>query len=271
MKPAEWIAKAARRLENAPYGDADAKYLAQWVTGKEGYELRFAGDMDDDTLSRLESALRRRLAGEPVQYITGVAYFYGRAFRVDERVLIPQPDTETLVERVLARGAGESALDLCCGSGCIGLTIALESPGTRVVLADVDAGALDVARANSGRMGIKARFAMGDMLRAVPGERFDTIACNPPYIASGAIPALPGDVRREPVIALDGGSDGLDFYRVLAREAAEHLTEDGCLFAEIGFDQARDMERLFPGCRIVKDLGGNDRVMIAERKIVWGT
>jgi release factor glutamine methyltransferase len=198
-----------------------------------------------DELVRFRVLVKRRRAREPVAYILGVREFYGRPFRVDARVLVPRPDTETLVDVALERTRHVSmslrALDLCTGSGCVGITLARERPTSCVVASDVSADALSVARDNALRLGAyNVAFRRGDLFAAVdPTWRFDLVTANAPYIASAEIDALELDVRgHEPRLALDGGDDGLAIVRRIVAGARAHLAGSGCLALEIGYGEA---------------------------------
>jgi release factor glutamine methyltransferase len=219
----------------------------------------------------------RRRSGEPVAYLLGVREFYGRPFRVDRRVLIPRPDTETLVEVALARTTAVSlcarVLDLCTGSGCVALSLARERPTTTVLGADLSADALVVAVENMIRLGaVNSGFVRSDLFAALPrGARFDLITANPPYIAAAEIPTLTVDIRGfEPHLALEGGADGLDVMRRLVAEAPSHLAEGGVLAVEMGCDQGDATRALFAaaGFRDIqtrRDYGGLERVISGIR------
>lgn len=252
-----WRAQAARRLEAAGSPDpmADARLLS-W-----GDSLRELSPQEE---ARLDALLARRLAGEPVQYVLESAWFMGLEFYVDARVLIPRQDTETLCEAALAflrQKASPRALDLCAGSGAIGLSLAKLCPGAKVVLADVSADACAVVDKNRRRLGVEAEIVEGDLFAPVQGRVFDLIACNPPYIRTGELDTLQAEVQREPRLALDGGADGLAFYRRIAAEYAKYLAPGGALFLEIGWDEAEDVRALFGGGRVLRDLSGRDRVI----------
>lgn len=230
-----------------------------------------------DELGRYRDLVRRRLAGEPVAYLTGRQEFWSLPLAVDARVLVPRRDTETLVELVLDRVDRAAALaiaDIGTGAGPVALALARELPAARVVATDASAEALAVARENASRLGLAERidFRAGDLLAALrDGERFDVIASNPPYVASGEIDRLAPEVRREPRGALDGGGDGLDHLRRLVAGAASHLVSPGGLLAlEHGFDQGPAVRALIDGtgrflaAETRADLGGQPRVTSAR-------
>ena len=203
--------------------------------------------------ARLKELIARRLAGEPVAYIIGEWEFYGLTLDISREVLIPRPDTELLAQRAidLVSKAGEGArvLDLCAGSGCIGLAVAQNAPNCRVVLADLSEDALRICKSNVRRCNLNARVTTvrADALEAPATALwdFDVIVCNPPYIPSGDIPGLDVSVRDyEPWSALDGGEDGLDFYRAISAKWASALRLGGSLIFEVGIHQAPDVERI---------------------------
>lgn len=242
-------AAALLRASGVEDAEVDASLLLSHLTGRPALSLRLDTDGEPDaaTQAAFEALLRRRVLREPLQYLLHTQPFYGRSFYVDERVLIPRPETELLCERAVAllrARPAQIALDLCCGSGCLAVTMALEAPGTQVVACDLSADALQVARQNAQQLGANVTFRQGDLWDAVPETRFDVIVSNPPYIASGELPGLQQEVRREPAMALDGGADGLCFYRRIAEKAAQFLRPGGTLLLEIGQGQAEDVARL---------------------------
>ena len=224
---------------------------------------------------RLEAMAVRRLAGEPAAYITGSWGFCGLDLKVDERVLIPRADTEVLVETALDLSGNRDSelriLDLCTGSGCIGIALAHFLPKSRVVLADASADALRVAKENIQRCGLGTRALTieADALAPAPPRlgSFDLIVCNPPYIPTAEIGTLDASVHeREPHMALDGGEDGLKFYRAILGGWKGLLRQSGWLLFEVGETQADEVEKLMrlAGLRALgraKDSGGYDRVV----------
>lgn len=206
-----------------------------------------------ETERRMEELVQRRLAGEPVAYIIGEWEFYGLPLDISRDVLIPRVDTEVLAERAImkARAANEEArvLDLCAGSGCVGLAVAANAPECRVVLGELCEGALRVCKQNVRRNGLNARVTCMSTNALDPPSSvlwdFDVIACNPPYIPRGDIPTLDVSVRDyEPHMALDGGEDGLDFYRVITSKWKSALRLGGTLAFEVGIGQAQAVEAM---------------------------
>ena len=202
---------------------------------------------------RVEELVRRRLNGEPVAYIIGEWEFYGLPLDITEDVLIPRDDTEILAERGIlkaqAAGAGCRVLDLCAGSGCVGLAVAANAPECRVVLGELSEGALRLCKQNVRRNGLNARVScMSVNAMEAPSSAlwdFDVIVSNPPYIPTGDIDGLDVSVKDyEPHMALDGGDDGLDFYRCIAEKWKKALRLNGTLIFEVGIGQAPDVEQI---------------------------
>lgn len=231
-----------------------------------------------DELARFRALIERRRSGEPSAYILGKKEFYGREFRVDRRVLIPRPETETLVDVALARTRPRSlagrALDVGTGSGAIAVTFARERPTWQVTALDKSEDALAVARDNALRLGAVWGFRLlqSDLFSALkPTERFELIVSNPPYISREELTTLDkGILDFEPRMALDGGEDGLDFYRALVKGAPPHLTQGGVLAVEIGADQGPAVEELFKSAGFVdveltRDYGRRDRVVSGKK------
>ena len=209
-------------------------------------------------------------------YLLGQREFYGRVFKVDKRVLVPRPDTETLVdvalERTRACSMSMRLLDLCTGSGCVAITLARERPTSRVTATDVSADALEVARANAQRLGAyNVAFVEGDLYAPVAGARFDVITANAPYIATSEIATLMPDVRDfEPRLALDGGADGLDLVRRIVADAHGVLVPGGVLALEVGAGEAPAVAALlsehgFASVDVRRDYGKIERVVSGAR------
>ncbi len=225
---------------------------------------------------RYRDFIRRRSLGVATQYITGRQEFYGRGFLVTPDVLIPRPETELLVDVVMAclsgRPGATSILDLGTGSGCIGLTLAAELSSASVTLSDVSGAALVVARGNARTLGLaeRVRFVQGDLFAPLAGLHFDAIVSNPPYIPEDDRAGLSAEVLGEPSSALFAGCDGLAVYRRIAAKAAQHLVAGGLLALEIGHGQAMAVSDLLaqgglPGADLHRDLAGRERVLTAFR------
>lgn len=260
----------------------DARLLLEYICRTDRNTLLVHGDR---IVSGIEEefyrvAIDKRAKHIPLQHITGEQEFMGLSFRVNEHTLIPRQDTEILVEEVMRyMGDGMRILDLCTGSGCILLSLLKYSNECEGIGTDISDKALKTARENADALGLDAAFLEGSLyepLEAYKSKRtndtlFDIIVSNPPYIESAEIETLMPEVRDfEPRIALDGGSDGLDFYRRIIEEAPVHMRKGAMIFLEIGYDQAAAVsgllkDRGFSDIEIVKDYSGNDRVALA----VW--
>lgn len=256
----------------------EARLIAASAAGKSTEKLlrdmRFYAT--DEVEKRAEAMVRRRLAGEPVAYITGVWEFRGLPMEVSRDVLIPRVDTEVLAETAIKylKDTGRldaRVLDLCSGTGCIGCAIAAELPRVRVVLSDVSPEAMEISRRNVSRNGLDGRisFLPADVMKLPPlmTGSFDLVVSNPPYIPTVEIMTLDPSVRDyEPVWALDGGEDGLDFYRRIAKDAPRRLVSGGTLLLECGQGQAQEIVRLltkFEYTMVMRDLEGVERYVRA--------
>ena len=278
MTIAEALTKTSAELEAAgvPDAAADAGWLLARVTGVQALMLRFTErQMTADESAELERLCAQRRERVPLQYVLHDQPFLGRSFYVDERVLIPRPETELLAERAIEalRTCGKThptVLDLCCGSGCLAVSMALNVPTAAVEAADLSADALAVTKKNRDALHARVTLHQGDLLDAVGDARYDVIVSNPPYIPAEDCKALQAEVRREPHMALDGGADGLDFYRRIASDAPKHLEDGGRLLLEVGFDQAERVAALLretmTDVRTHKDYQGILRMVEATKK-----
>ncbi|HMA94429.1 MAG TPA: peptide chain release factor N(5)-glutamine methyltransferase [Polyangiaceae bacterium] len=254
----------------------DAELLLGHALGKTRIEIILDGDrpLDKSELDRFRELVKRRRTGEPTAYLLGTREFYGTAFEVDSNVLIPRPDTETLVEvaleRTKDRGEPGLAVDLCTGSGCVAIAFALARGEWAVHGVDLSPTAIEVARRNAERAKLTTgiEFRVSDLFASLPdGLRFDLITANPPYIPTDVIPTLDLGIRGfEPHLALDGGVDGLTLTRRLIAEAPRWLEPGGVLAFEIGYDQGPAALELmtaagFVELRVNRDYGGMDRVV----------
>jgi release factor glutamine methyltransferase len=208
--------------------------------------LDFDKPLAEKELGAFRELVKRRAAGEPAAYLTGRKEFFGRTFKADRRALIPRPETELVVEAALAALPEDGALlDVCTGSGCIAVTVALERPRARVLATDLSAEALGLAGENAGALGARVELLRGDLYAPVPPElRFDVVAANPPYVPSGEIPALARELAHEPALALDGGEGGLAVARRLVVEAPRHLRPGGVLVVEMHESHRESLPRL---------------------------
>lgn len=277
----ELYEEGRRILEQAGLPDAalDARFLLEEVCGTNLQTLLVFPEkkVTEEEVNQYRAFIQRRKDREPTAMILGEWDFMGLTFRLNKSTLIPEQDTEVLVETALEelkrRGLGEAPLrilDLCTGSGCILLSLLHELRNAGGVGTDLSEEALEAARENAVRLGLQERaaFRQGDLWEPVGDERFDLIVSNPPYVPTEVIPTLEPEVRcGEPYAALDGGEDGLVFYRRIMREAAGHLKSSGIIIVESGFDEAPQIAALMQdqklrGIRTVKDYGGLDRVVL---------
>ena len=276
---AQLLAPLAREGHD-PRGEAAA--LVEETAGIPAGQLLLWRDREGDPAveERCRELARRRLEGEPLQYLVGRWEFWGLPFQVGPGVLIPRPETELLVETglELLRGVeNPMAADLCSGSGCIAAALAHSLPACRVTAVELSGDAFPYLTQNLAQNHLDGRVTplRGDVLRpdSCPPQAdgpFHLILSNPPYIPQKDLPGLQREVRREPVMALDGGEDGLVFYRVLAREWSRRLLPGGALAVEIGFHQGEEVAALFREAGLKKvevrqDLSGLDRVVLGRR------
>lgn len=216
-------------------------------------------------------AVARVRGGEPLAYVLGEWYFYGLTFKLNDACLIPRADTEHIVETAIKRVAKNGRfVDLCTGSGCIAVSILKSRPDLIGEGCDISDAALTAARENAETNGVRAVFYSLDVLSATPEKGiYDAVIANPPYIKSAVIPTL-DTVQREPKAALDGGGDGLKFYREIVKRYAPSLKENGIFIFEIGYDQGEDIKTVAElngfTCTVTKDYGGNDRVAVLCRR-----
>ena len=284
MNYSEAYERGTRVLDAAGISEAalDARLLLEFLTGYDRTTLLAHPEtcVSSGDLAKYEELLAKRAEHIPLCQLTGSCDFMGIGFFVNDKVLIPRQDSECLVEEAMRYVQdGSDILDLCTGSGCLLLSLMHYKNGCRGIGVDISEEALEVASENLARLeasgglnGGSVQFVAGDMFDAVSGidKKFDCIISNPPYIRSDVIPTLMPEVRdREPRIALDGGANGLTFYRIIAECAPRYLTRDGRIFLEIGFDQAADVTQIlsaagFTDIEVVKDYAGNDRVIAAR-------
>ena len=251
----------------------DAELLATRAFSRTRVELYTCFDqpLGEEELAAYRGLVQRRTAGEPVAYILGRKEFWSLDLEVDPRVLIPRPDTETLVEQALeilgTKASPVRVADVGTGSGALALAIKKERPADDVVAVDISEDALSVARSNGTRLGLDVRFVQGDLVAPLASlGPFDLVVSNPPYVQSADIATLAPEVRCEPHLALDGGPDGLDVVRRLARDARAVLAPAGALAMEIGADQAAAVRAILQGFGFTRvggrrDLAGIERVV----------
>lgn len=227
---------------------------------------------DEDVILEIFS---KRNKGVPLQYAIGKWNFYGRDFLVKENVLIPRSETELLVEEVLKyESKNKNVLDLCTGTGIIGITLSLEGEYSKVVISDISEYAYALSKKNANRYNVNVEVIQSDLFENIEGS-FSYITANPPYIKTDILKTLSEDVKKEPRVSLDGGIDGLYIYRRIIKDAKNYLEEDGKLIFEIGFDQREELMKLledfgYTNIKVIKDYNDFDRVIVCERgNNVW--
>ena len=267
------------KLSHIDDGEIEARYILEKVSSKSYSQMLFGfGDeLSEKKYNEAVAMADRRLGGEPIQYILGSWDFMDFTFQVGEGVLIPRPETEILVEYILDKIKGIKELivyDLCSGSGCIGLSIACLHKGAKVYLVEKSDKALTYLKANKQKLcsdSVDVTVIQGDILKVSDFDylpKADVIVSNPPYIRSDDIPSLQSEVLREPIMALDGGEDGLIFYRVLVNEWSRKLKDGGFMAFECGEDQAEDISELFNkinfDSEVVNDYNDIQRIVIGK-------
>ena len=278
----EVLKTAIEKLKNKNIEDASMKVkmiLSDTLNKEKEYLLVHDQDeLDEDILKVFDERLNKLISGKPIQYILNKQDFMGLHFYVDENVLIPQPDTENLVEEVikiseiLKMGKEQlKVLDMCTGSGAIAVSLSKYVDKALIYASDISINALDVAKKNAKSNSLDITFIHSDLFNDIEiSNQFDIIVSNPPYIETEVIKSLSKEVQEEPIIALDGGKDGLDFYREIIKCAKEYLIKDGYLALEIGYDQKDSVIKLlqdndYKNIYSKKDLSGNDRVVVGQK------
>ena len=276
MKIREALNKGSNILKESDieYFKEDALELLSVILNTDKINIILNGEesLEEEKEQQYFNFIKRRSEKEPLKYITGYADFFGLVLKVKNGVLIPRVDTETLVEEVISiEREKKNILDMCCGSGAIGIALAKNIKDSEVTLADISEVAEEVTKENIVRLDVNnAKFIHSNLFENIGSNKFDVIVSNPPYIRTDVIDTLMEDVKDyEPHLALDGGEDGLYFYNKITKEASKYLCEGGYLCYEIGYDQGEDLRRLMEGegfkdVRIIKDLAGNDRVAIGH-------
>lgn len=273
----EVVKMGERQLREAGISNAKAEaellYCHLMKIDRAKFVLRWSKEAKDREVDQFLNLCEKRASRIPLQHIIGNVNFMGYNFKVKPGVLIPRPETELLVTEVLKRiNPKESLLDLCCGTGVIGISLCKEM-NLKGTLADISDEALDLASENARLNGVKVGFLKTDMFEGLKCKKFNIITCNPPYIPTDEIPHLLVEVREhDPHAALDGGEDGLNFYRIIAEQAASHLKKRGLLALETGWNQGDHIRKLleevqeFEDIEKIKDLNGFDRILLARKK-----
>ena len=265
------------KVKNIEEPKLKARILMQYILNKERQYI-LVHDNEELTKEQLEKyflCIKKIASGIPLQHITNLQEFMKLNFYVDENVLIPRPDTETLVEEVIkisTKVRAKKILDLCTGSGAIAVSLAKYLENVQITAIDISNKALQVAIRNAKNNNVeeKITFIESDLFTDIAKEKYDIIVSNPPYIKSNVIPNLNEEVRKEPYIALDGGLDGLNFYKKIIKDGYEYLKYKGYLCLEIGYDQKEEVEQIIKNdgkyfnTYSKKDLYGNDRIIVTQ-------
>lgn len=278
MTYSEAVHKAQTSLEQhqVPDPGVDALLLLQFVCGfnRARYYAIREEEIPPEQLKRYRELIEKRSGRIPLQHLTKEQEFMGLPFQVSEDVLIPRQDTEILVQEALKRVPPSGrVLDLCTGSGCILISLLKLGNDLGGTGSDLSEKALEVAAMNAKLNGVKASFVRSDLFSQIHGT-YDMVVSNPPYIESSVIGSLMEEVRdHEPLMALDGGRDGLEFYRRIVPQSLQHLNPGGWLILEIGYDQAEAVRSMFVSQQyedvtVIRDFGGNDRVVLGRKAIV---
>lgn len=266
---------ALKALDLCEY-QSEAFIFIEESFGVSRMELLADRSRDFDTRT-LTDFIEKRKEGIPLQHILGKWYFMGECYKVSPDCLIPRADTEAVVEVALSHlSDGGRVADLCTGSGCIGISILKNKPKTRATLVDISERALNIAKDNAKALGVYDRCELieGDVAKDILDGEYDMIISNPPYIKTNDIPSLSREVQREPILALDGGDDGLDIIKELLRFCPPHIKKGGYLVLEFGYDQGSDMEKLLDNSKkqgtiseyeMIYDYGKNIRGCIAKK------
>lgn len=264
------------KKENIQDSHIKASILLQYVLKQTKQELIINSEeiVEPSKVNEYNNYLQEIIKGNPIQYITKHQQFMALDFYVDENVLIPQPDTEVLVEEgiKIIKEQNMEVLDLCTGSGAIAISIAHYCQNSTVTATDISQEALEVARKNANSNNVNIEFIESNLFDKLTERSFDIILSNPPYIKTDIIKTLEKDVQAEPHLALDGGKDGLEFYKKILNEAHEYLKTNGYLMLEIGYNQGNAVINLeHKNLKLItkqpiKDLAGNDRIVIFQKE-----
>lgn len=251
-----------------------ARQLLCFATGKDKVYLitNAEQEIQEKEQKVFLSAISKIINNIPLQYITNTQEFMKMKFYVDENVLIPRADTEIVALeaiKIINENNFKSALDMCTGSGAIAISIAKYTNNCNVTAVDISNKALEISNKNAISNNVKISLIHSNMFQNIEGK-YDLIISNPPYIKTNIINTLDENVKKEPILALDGGEDGLEFYKIIEENACKHLNKNGYLVLEIGFDQKEEvtklLEKRYKDIICKKDIGGNDRVIICKLK-----
>lgn len=264
--------KEAFNLAKQNMDSIEARVLIKYILNKN--EINIIAneniELSNENKKQLLESIEKIKKGYPLQYITHYQEFMGIKFEVNENVLIPQPDTEVLVEKTIKivqkcypkeDNRNIKILDLCTGSGAIAISLKKYLPSVQVFASDISKKALEIAKINAKKNDVQIKLIESNMFENI-NEKFDIVVSNPPYIKTDEITKLSNQVQNEPRLALDGGKDGLDFYRIIQKNIKNYLYENGILLMEIGYDQGQAVASMFKNSKLVKDYAGKDRVIM---------
>lgn len=264
--------KEAFNLAKQNMDSIEARVLIKYILNKN--EINIIAneniELSNENKKQLLESIEKIKKGYPLQYITHYQEFMGIKFEVNENVLIPQPDTEVLVEKTIKivqkcypkeDNRNIKILDLCTGSGAIAISLKKYLPSVQVFASDISKKALEIAKTNAKKNDVQIKLIESNMFENI-NEKFDIVVSNPPYIKTDEITKLSNQVQNEPRLALDGGKDGLDFYRIIQKNIKNYLYENGILLMEIGYDQGQAVASMFKNSKLVKDYAGKNRVIM---------
>lgn len=264
--------KEAFNLAKQNMDSIEARVLIKYILNKN--EINIIAneniELSNENKKQLLESIEKIKKGYPLQYITHYQEFMGIKFEVNENVLIPQPDTEVLVEKTIKivqkcypkeDNRNIKILDLCTGSGAIAISLKKYLPSVQVFASDISKKALEIAKTNAKKNDVQIKLIESNMFENI-NEKFDIVVSNPPYIKTDEITKLSNQAQNEPRLALDGGKDGLDFYRIIQKNIKNYLYENGILLMEIGYDQGQAVASMFKNSKLVKDYAGKDRVIM---------
>lgn len=264
--------KEAFNLAKQNMDSIEARVLIKYILNKN--EINIIAneniELSNENKKQLLESIEKIKKGYPLQYITHYQEFMGIKFEVNENVLIPQPDTEVLVEKTIKivqkcypkeDNRNIKILDLCTGSGAIAISLKKYLPSVQVFASDISKKALEIAKTNAKKNDVQIKLIESNMFENI-NEKFDIVVSNPPYIKTDEITKLSNQVQNEPRLALDGGKDGLDFYRIIQKNIKNYLYENGMVLMEIGYDQGQAVASMFKNSKLVKDYAGKDRVIM---------
>lgn len=270
-----WTSSLTEITDSEHEAEFELRQLLAFVIKKKKINyFDFDIELEDEQIKKFEELILKRMNHEPIQYIIGEWEFMGLPFYVSRSVLIPRQDSELLAEIAISfikKRKYSSLLDLCTGSGCVGVSISKRT-SIPAVLGDISSNALEIAKKNVELNDAQCSIVLTDMFDEINGS-FDVITINPPYIKSSLCHSLQKEVLCEPLLALDGGNDGLDFYRRISDEFQDYLNSEGVLMMEIGFDQAEAVSSIFKDKGVItvyKDISNNDRVISVEMSLTEG-